>query len=521
MRPLLGLEAARSLDASAGERFGLSGDQLMEAAALGMASALEGDAESRGAMDRAAERGGVPALAVAGAGNNGGDAIAVLRRLAFAGYRGLVAVAAPEPGPAAARRLREARLAGVAVLDPSDGRASRAATEAGLVLDGIAGIGYRGPARPAFARLKSIVEAGAGRVVAVDVPSGVGAFAVSGSLGYAEPEPPARARLTLSVAPLKAEAYYPGYRPYAGRIVPVTGVFPVSEGRDASAWLLEPGDLGALLPLLDPDCHKGTRGALAVFAGCPGSVGAAALCARAAQASGAGSVTLLVDDDILGPLSSRLETQMVRPASDPGTRRFSAALAGPGWGSGAAAAGGREETLRTLWEAALPLALDADALRLLASKGWTKRCSPLVLTPHPGEYVPLAAPGAGEDELRLASLRARYDTAASLRETAARLGAVVVLKGATTWICDPEGRLAVWDGREPTLAVAGSGDALAGLVAGLIARGAPAWDAARAAVIIHGLSGRIAARRGFYEAGDIVAEAARLAYGGSGDGNQG
>jgi len=120
--------------------------------------------------------------------------------------------------------------------------------------------------------------------------------------------------------------------------------------------LLDDSDIADALPGLDPDCHKGDRGALGVFAGAPGSTGAAVLCARAASAAGAGSVTLLVRDALAPVLSSILVSQMVRPASDPGTRRFAAVVAGPGWGVDDANA----RALDGLWEAATPLALDAD-----------------------------------------------------------------------------------------------------------------------------------------------------------------
>ncbi|HPG86663.1 MAG TPA: NAD(P)H-hydrate dehydratase, partial [Spirochaetales bacterium] len=201
---------------------------------------------------------------------------------------------------------------------------------------------------------------------------------------------------------------------------------------------------------------------------------------------------------------------------------FTAALAGPGWGADERNAA----RLESLWDAALPLALDADALGLLATSCLARRCSPLLLTPHPGEFAPLAAVAAGAQPddpaaLELAARRTRFDTAAVVAETAAYFGAVVALKGSVTWIGDPDGRLAVWDGREPALATAGSGDVLVGLAAGFLARGASAWDAAKAAVIAHGLAGRALARRGFFEADALLPEVARLSYGRGINGNQG
>ncbi|PKL25412.1 MAG: NAD(P)H-hydrate dehydratase [Spirochaetae bacterium HGW-Spirochaetae-3] len=514
MRPLVGFADASRIDTATKARYGLSDDALMEAAAIGMASALESDDSLRSAMDASP----VPVAAICGGGNNGGDALAVLRRLAFSGRTGLVAVAADRMGDCASRRLEEARRSGVTVLSPDDARAASAAAEAGVVLDGASGVGFRGPMRPAFHALAALVARARGPVVAIDVPSGIGAMRSADE----DPEAPVAASATLCVDPLKAELYYPGFRRYAGRVIPVTGVFNRSAGLGSNVSLLDAGDLDAFLPGLDPDCHKGDRGALGVFAGAIGSTGAAVLCARSASAAGAGSVTLLVRDALVPILASLVVSQMVRPVSDPGSRRYSAVVAGPGWGVDDANA----SALDGLWDAAIPLALDADALRLLAASGKGRRCSPLVLTPHPGEFASLAAIAMGADPedpsaSAAASRRAKYDTAAVLAETAERFGAVIALKGSVSWIGDPDGRIAVWDGREPALATAGSGDVLAGLVGGFLARGASAWDAAVSAVIAHGMAGRAASVRGFFEAESLIGEAARISYGRKPDGNQG
>ncbi|MBN2874056.1 MAG: NAD(P)H-hydrate dehydratase [Spirochaetales bacterium] len=526
MKPLVCFAEAVALDASTKERFGLSDDQLMESAAAGMVSAIMADNECVMAMENAT----VPAVAVCGRGNNAGDALAVLRRLAFAGLNGLVAIVPESPGPVAARRLAEARLAGVVVLDPDDQLVEGVLASAALVLDGISGIGYRGPRRPAAAALMALMERARGRVMAIDVPSGTGPWASlegapEGAQGQSlgvDVESPVSASATLCVEPLKAELYYPGYRPYAGTIVSITGVMPRSAGVGSNCSLLEESDFGSLLPRLDPDAHKGSRGALCVFAGSAGASGAAVLCARAASAGGAGSVTLLTEEGLVAVLQGLLTAHMVRPAHDPGSRRFNAAVAGPGWGLGVA----NERALEDLYAADIPLLLDADALRLLVRSSLATRNAPLVLTPHPGEFAPLlaVAEGAMADEpeaIFRAKRRLAFDTAAAVADVARRYGAVVVLKGSTTWIADPEGRLAVWDGRDPGLATAGSGDVLAGVAGAYLARGASAWDAAVAAVIAHALAGRVARGAGFYEAGALIEPLASVSYGRSTGGNQG
>ncbi len=519
LKPLVTFAQAQRLDQSTKDAYGLSDDQLMEAAAIGMARALESDEVFSGALEAALhDTAPVQVVALCGGGNNGGDALAVLRHLAFSGRTGLVAVVAARHGATMARRLAEAEKTGVTVLAPEDPRAQSAVARAGLVLDGCSGIGFKGPLRGELAGQVRLAALANGPVVAMDVPSGLGPLFSPES----DPDSPVKASATLCVEPCKGELYFQGNRESAGRIIPVPGVFPRPAGLGPGMALLEAPDLTDCLPAPGADSHKGDRGALGVFAGAVGSTGAAVLCARAASAAGAGSVTLLVRDTLVPIVSALVVSQMVRPASAPGARRFAAVVAGPGWGTDDA----NVRTLGELWDAALPLVLDADALRLLAARPKVSRCSPLILTPHPGEFAPLAALAAGAnpadpEALEKASRRIRYDTASTLTEVAAHFGAVVILKGSVTWTGDPDGRLAVWDGREPTLATAGSGDVLAGLAGGFLARGSSAWNAATAAVLTHGLAGKACAAKGFYEAEALLGEAALLSYRRNTDGNQG
>lgn len=514
MKPLVGFDEARRLDAWTSETYGLSADSLMESAAKGMADSILADDGMRAALRGAS----VPAFALCGRGGNGGDALAVLRRLAFAGFEGCAAAVANDISGVTARRLDEARKAGVLVLDPGDERARESATSAGLVLDGISGIGFSGTRRGSFESLAALVAKRSGPVVAIDVPSGIWT-----PDSFVEPPPdPVRADATLCVLPLKRELFYPSNRRFAGRIIEIGGVFHASAGAASTSGLLEASDLPSLLPQLDPDCHKGDRGSVAVYAGAEGSAGAAVICAKAASAGGAGSVTVLAGRGLVPVLSSMLVSQMVRAADDPGTRRFDVVVVGPGWGVDATNAA----ALHTLWESDRPLVADADALRLLAANPKARRRAPTVLTPHPGEFAPLLAstrPELGEsgDGIREARIRASCDAARCAVELAERYGAVVALKGAVTWIASPEGRVAAWDGREATLATAGSGDALAGLVGGYLARGASAWDAAAAAVLTHGLAGRHVGSAGFFEAEALLGPASALSAGKALDGNQG
>lgn len=534
MRPLLTCAAAARLDALTGAEYGVSADRLMELAAARVLDVLIAEGawpDDGGVAARAGRAGATRVAAVCGSGNNAGDALALLRQAAFAGERGLAAVIPDRLGEAAAARAREAAAAGVRLIELGSADAAEAVAEAALVIDAIAGTGVRGPLRGKALEAAELCAGARGRLVALDLPSGVGAYeGVAGSpppSTAAEPPRPAppTAELTVCVAPRKLELYFPAFRRASGRIAAAEGVFPLGRVEAAAdARLLEDEDLTELLPPLAPEAHKGVRGTVGVYGGAVGALGAGLIAARAASAAGAGVVILMVRDESYGQAAGRLQGQIVRPLSLGAGRRLGAALVGPGLGSDEAA----EAALRELWEGPLPLVVDADALRLVARGALggmagsaaperLKRAAPLVMTPHPGELADLAAAACGRpgdpEAVALAAERWRYDAAALAAETARAYGAALVCKDATSFIAAPDGRLAVWDGREPSLGVGGSGDALAGYIAGLLGRGAPAWDAARAGVVAHGLAGRrLAALKGFYDAGELPEVLAAIGY---------
>ena len=248
------------------------------------------------------------------------------------------------------------------------------------------------------------------------------------------------------------------------------------------------------LPRIGPESHKYTRGAALVLSGPAHQTGAARMAARAALRAGAGIVAVASPLESVAVNAAHLTAVMVAPFSGP--RGFEALLAderrraialGPGAGVG--------PDLRKLVSVALTTAskgrtivLDADALTSFAGEAGQLAAliergrNAVVMTPHEGEFERLFAGAKGvepqDDKLRRARAAARLT------------GAVVVLKGADTVVAAPDGRAAIgWD-LPPTLATAGSGDVLTGIVAGLAAQGAPAFEAAAAAVWLHGACGR-------------------------------
>ncbi len=475
---------AADLDRRIRDEAGVPEAALMENAAAGMQAALEARGLAAGTV-----------TALAGKGNNGGDALAVLRRLAFGaperpGRDLAVILSSGEPEGLAGRQLRTLRALGVPVLSwEEDEAACRTLLgRSALLLDGIAGTGLSGPLRPREASLAEAAGTCGAAVAAVDVPSGM-------SDGLPPDAPVLRADLTLCVEPRKACLYRPAVRPRAGTIVPIPGVFPRDACSDSPDRLLEPSDLPFLVPALRPDAHKYERGHCLVFAGAVGTSGAAILAARGVTAGGAGLVTLYVRPELWAAAAPALAGEIVRPLpEDPSgidLSRARAAVAGPGWGRDP----GNRAVLRKLWDSDLPLVLDADALALLGDLDPPPRGAPLILTPHPGEAERLTGRTA-EDILG--------DPGAILPDLARRRGAVVVLKSWVTWIVSPDGGTAVHDGMDGSLAVGGSGDVLAGLCGALLARGLPAFEAAEAAVLAHGRAGAEARQEAGYYGADAL-----------------
>jgi len=240
-----------------------------------------------------------------------------------------------------------------------------------------------------------------------------------------------------------------------------------------------------LFPRPTANSHKYTRGYALVAGGPVAMTGASRLAARAALRMGAGLVAVLCDPESLPIYAAALTSVMTKPvateedfAAHVTDTRVTGLLIGPG-------AGVTEETQRKLGAmlaAAKPTILDADALTLYAGKAEKlahQIKAPCILTPHAGEFSRL-----------FGALPEGEGRAEAVRQAAQTSGAVVVLKGAATLIAAPDGRLVVNHNATPYLATAGSGDVLAGMALGLVAQGMPAFEAACAAVWLHGETGK-------------------------------
>lgn len=444
MQPIVTPEEMAAVDAAASEPV----DELIERA---------GAAVARAALDLLGGAYGTRVVVLAGKGNNGADGRAAARRLERRGVRCHVVDAAAAP----------------VALPACD-----------LVVDAAYGTGFRGrfdpPARP-----PSMPP-----VLAVDVPSGV-----DGLSGEASGHPWPAVR-TVTFAAWKPGLLIGDGPELAGRVDVVDIGLDVTGAR---AHLVEPGDVAGWLPDRARATHK-WRAAVRVVAGSPGMTGAAHLVARAAPRAGAGYVRLSTpgsDHDPFAPTEAVVTplpaAGWARVARD-GLDRFAALAVGPGLGTDGADA---EQVRLLVAGTSVAVVVDGDGLRALGRDAATvigdrpDDAGPVVLTPHDGEFEALTGGPPGADRFTAA------------RELAAATGAVVLLKGPTTLVADPDGHVWATTSGDARLATAGTGDVLTGTVAALLAQGIEADRAAAAAAQLHGRAGALAWRRGMV-AGDLI-----------------
>ncbi len=408
-----------------------------------------------------------------GPGNNGGDGFVAARLLREAGWPVSVALsgdAAELKGAAAEAAARWGA--------PVGGLGDTAGTEAVIVIDALFGAGLD---RPLSSTMRDTLKAAQARgawLTAVDVPSGL-AGDTGAALGYAP-----QVALTVTFHRKKpAHVLEPG-RELCGEIVVADiGLAPPAPG---SSRLHENGpDLWLhRFPWPRTNTHKAERGRLVVVSGPAWTTGAARLASRAGLRTGAGLVTLLSPPDALAVNAAHLEAIMLKPFNGDGELQHAAAEAaaaviGPAAGIGP----DTRANLMALARTGAALIVDADVLssfRDAPEDLFACLDRDDVLTPHPGEF----------DRVFPGLLKASPDRITAARTAAARAGSVVLLKGADTVVAAPDGRAVVNTNASPWLATAGSGDVLAGVIAGLIAQGMDSFDAACAGAWMHAQAGR-------------------------------
>lgn len=474
MRGILTAQEMRCLEQN---RFaaGLSSIAAMEAAGMAVAQRL---------MDKFTP---ASVLVLCGPGNNGGDGFVVARQLVQAGWDAHVATfSAPGDIAGDAAVMRDRWSGKIETLEQGLQRCAHVE----VLVDALFGIGFN---RPLDASLAAMIRNASAQVpycLAIDVPSGV--HTDTGQI---------LSDIILATQTITFGAYKPCHvlepaRTRCGHVaIAEIGLEPERSTNDTALFHNEITGVDAVIAR-DVVTHKYARGAVMVVSGGISTTGASRLAARAALRSGAGLVTLLTPQEALAVNAAQVTAVMVRPFSQlhdflqqAQEIRTKALVMGPGLGAGMATqamvlglleGGHYGENAGLVLDADALTSFEADPNLLFAAIGrCAQAANKIVLTPHEGEFARLFKSAH--------SLPSKVERA---RAAAAMSGATILLKGPDTVIARPDGWAVVNDHASPWLATAGSGDVLAGFIAGLLAQGAHGCDAARWAAWLHGQAGR-------------------------------
>jgi hydroxyethylthiazole kinase-like uncharacterized protein yjeF len=447
---------------------GTTGSELMESAGRAVAEAVAGRHPS-----------GSRIVVVAGPGNNGGDGFVAARLLAERGARVEVMLLGD-----IGRLKGDAARAAKKWAGPVAPAEPQALAGADVVIDALFGAGLDRPVEGAARALIDAINAGKSPIYAVDLPSGINGTS-GAALGTA-----VRASHTITFFRKKpGHLLLPG-RLHCGTITVADIGIPASVLQKISPKTFE--NVPALwrrdFPVPKHQGHKYDSGHAVVVSGPMWSTGAARLAARGALRAGAGLVTIASPREALAVNAAASLAVMVRPVDGAAElakflsdRRLNALAIGPGAGVGEATC---QRVLAAL-AGERAVVLDADAItsfaadpQRLARALRARSAQATILTPHEGEFSRYF--GALNDKIKALSKLERA------RLAARTVGAVVVLKGADTVIAAPDGRAAINASAPAYLATAGAGDVLTGMATGLLAQGMPAFEAAAAAVWLHG-----------------------------------
>lgn len=503
----------RAIEAAA-DRAVMSYDQMMQNAGAAACALLQ----RRCAIDSATK-----ITLLIGKGNNGGDGLVMARVLAHStdAAVSLYLLESPDQSDKNYQAALNEGLSLTLAAEDRDGRMlTRLIMVADIIVDAVLGIGGRPPLRGEAAKLLQTVNACLRRratdaerrynfipdahhaaqkerrpfILAVDCPSGINC-----DTGEAD------TNVIAADATISFIAGKPGHFtfPAAGCVgdleISTLGIPDSLPELDmVNTTVVNKRTTSSLLPARPLDGHKGSFGKVMVAAGSPNYIGAIALAAESAYRAGAGLVTIAATRRLCEIVASGLRepTWLPLPEVDgviaerafenvvENVANYDALLVGCGLGTHE---GTREFLRRLLASGSLPsLVLDADALNLLSqdTEWWTSLPAETIITPHPGELARLSGSSARE-------INADRWTVA--RQCAEDWNVVLVLKGAHTLVAAPDGRVSVLPFKTDALSTAGTGDVLAGLIAGLLAQGLSAFDSACLGAYTHASAGVIAA----------------------------
>lgn len=416
---------------------------------------------------------------VCGSGNNGGDGYAIAWKLLCKGHCVRVVQAVPPRSELAVEYCKRYTESGGLA---DDCIATLAGAE--LIIDCLFGFSFHGIAEGKFEEAIKRMNGGA-YVVAVDLPSGI--CADSDEL----PEVYVKADITCTfTSPKLATVSYPA-KEACGRVYVEDIGIPTEtlDKHGSQTTLADKAPLG-LLPQRPSNSHKGTYGALLAVCGCDEMCGAAALSCMGALRSGVGLVRLFSDSACAGTVKNSIYEVIAfsdQARLEDAVSRSSALLLGCGCGR-------KHDAVleKLLLSSTLPTIIDADGINFLSERIDLYRSvtCPVIITPHPAEMARLM--GITVKEVNASRVKCA-------KAAAQKLGFTTVLKGASTIIASPDGKIRINTNGNTGLAKGGSGDVLAGVIASLAAQGLSPFDAASLGVYLHGAAAdRLAAVKGVY-----------------------
>jgi ADP-dependent NAD(P)H-hydrate dehydratase / NAD(P)H-hydrate epimerase len=422
-------------------------------------------------------------VVLCGPGNNGGDGYVIARHLEEWGYPVRVLTGPDADNATGSAGKMAARWQGI-----SETIGKRPINGAAVIVDSLFGTGLNKPVEGAFADILDEANKASAFRLAVDVPSGLDAL-TGNVLGTCF-----RADATVTFFHKKSGQMVAPGRFYCGgtdhlHVADIGIPSAALEDITPSHFANQPELWSHAYPFQGPASHKYDRGHLLVLGGKEPTLGASRLASMAALRTGAGLVTLAASSDTYPIQAGALDDVMVRKfdsafgfigiLSDP---KINTVLLGPGAGVG-------EKTAELVLQAAMKgrsLVLDADALTSLVGRLdvlGTTNAPAIVLTPHEGEFSRL-----------FPKLDFKADRISATRRAAKISGCTVVLKGVSTVTAAADGRVSIAGNAPSWLAVGGTGDVLAGMIGSLLAQGMTAFEAASAAVWLHGEAGMKAGR---------------------------
>lgn len=428
-------------------------------------------------------------LVVAGQGNNGGDGLAIARMLWNRGKQVKVVIVEGTGTPSAdfttnLHRWKETSQTDAPLIRSAGDLPERSTNT--VIIDAIFGSGLnRAPSGPASDVIRALNDGG-GKIIAIDIPSGL--FADQAT---SERTTIIRARTTLCLQIPRMAFFLPEYQEFTGdwQLIDIGLDATALSEASAQAFLLSHRDIAALLPPRPAAGHKGTFGHALLLAGSRGKAGAAVLSAGACLRSGAGLVTVRTPGSCLIPVQTNCPEAMCDPDPEDAfldevvkTEAFDAIGAGPGIGTSRQTG---NVLKRIIQDHPGPLVLDADALNILSENPTWLSFLPAgtILTPHPGEFARLA--GRISDS---------FDRIKAQADLAKKHNLFVLLKGRFSTIACPDGQLYINPTGNHGMAKGGSGDALTGLITGMLASGCSPMRAVLSATYVHGLAGDLCAR---------------------------